>query len=62
MEYHSMDIIKPIKDECREDESSIESDQLDELGAIRQRLDQITKDLKEIKASLKRMESSCTIL
>jgi len=63
LEYHSMDTIAPMKDEYREDESSIESDRLDELGAIRQRLDQITKEVKEIHASLQRMESSwCSIL
>ena len=51
-------------DEYREPEvSSIESDSLDELTAIREKLDQIMKELKEIKESLRHMEdSSCVML
>ena len=65
-DYHSMNKVKPMqqKDECREDEaSSIESDSLDELTAIRQKVEQMLKEIKEIKASIKRMEASwCSIL
>uniref|UniRef100_A0A6C0KWL3 Uncharacterized protein n=1 Tax=viral metagenome TaxID=1070528 RepID=A0A6C0KWL3_9ZZZZ len=66
LDYHSMDKVKPIlnKDEYREDDvSSVETDSLDELSAIRQKIDQILKEITEIKNSIKRMESSwCSIL
>jgi len=65
-DYHSMDKVNPIqqKDEYREDDaSSIESESLDELAAIRQKVEQMLKEIKEIKTSIKRMESSwCFIL
>jgi len=65
MDYHSMDKLTPISnEECREDDaSSVETDTLDELGAIRQKLDQILKEVQEMKASINEMESSwCAIL
>jgi hypothetical protein len=69
-EYHTLTdpITSPMTyksmDEYREPEvSSIESDSLNELTAIREKLDQIMKELKEIKESLRKMdESSCIVL
>ena len=69
-EYHTLtDPIAPqldykSMDEYREPEvSSIESDSLDELTAIREKLDQIMKELKEIKESLRKMEEqTCVVL
>jgi hypothetical protein len=51
-------------DEYRETEvSSIESDSLNELAAIREKLDQIMKEIKEIKESLRKMEEpTCVVL
>jgi hypothetical protein len=46
----------PPSEEQREDDSSIETDSLDELTAIRQKLTQIILEIKEIKDSLRRME------
>jgi phosphomevalonate kinase len=50
-------------EEEREDNSSIETDQLDELAAIRRTLQEIMEELKAIKESLQRMEneSGCII-
>ena len=69
-EYHTLtDPIAPAltyksMDEYREPEvSSIESDSLDELAAIREKLDQIMKEIKEIKESLRKMEEpTCIVL
>ena len=69
-EYHSLtDLIAPPKtyksmDEYREPElSSVESDSLDQIAAIREKLDQIMKELKEIKESLRKMEEpTCVVL
>lgn len=50
-------------EEEREDTSSIETDHLDELAAIRRTLQEIMAELKAIKKSLQLMEneSGCTI-
>lgn len=69
-EYHSLtDLNAPTQtyksmDEYRESElSSIESDSLDQIAAIREKLDQIMKELKEIKESLRKMEEpTCVVL
>ena len=69
-EYHSLtDLISPPQtyksmDEYREPElSSVESDSLDQIAAIREKLDQIMKELKEIKESLRKMEEpTCVVL
>jgi hypothetical protein len=70
-EYHTLTdplAVAPLTyksmDEYREPEvSSIESDSLDELAAIREKLDQIMKELKEIKESLRKMEEpTCVML
>lgn len=70
-EYHTLTdplAVAPLTyksmDEYREPEvSSIESDSLDELAAIREKLDQIMKELKEIKESLRKMdETTCIVL
>jgi hypothetical protein len=69
-EYHTLtDPIAPqldykSMDEYRETEvSSIESDSLNELAAIREKLDQIMKEIKEIKESLRKMEEpTCVVL
>lgn len=70
-EYHTLTdplAVAPLTyksmDEYREPEvSSIESDSLDELAAIREKLDQIMKEIKEMRESLRRMEdSSCVML
>jgi hypothetical protein len=69
-EYHTLtDPIAPqldykSMDEYRETEvSSVDSDSLNELAAIREKLDQIMKELKEIKESLKMMEDhTCVVL
>ena len=69
-EYHTLtDPIAPqldykSMDEYRETEvSSVDSDSLNELTAIREKLDQIMKDLKEIKESLRKMdEPTCVVL
>ena len=69
-EYHTLtDPIAPAldyksMDEYRETEvSSIESDSLDQLAAIREKLDQIMKEVKEIKEGLRKMEEpTCIVL
>ena len=50
-------------EEEREDNSSIETDQLDELAAIRRTLQEIMEELKAIKKSLQLIENEtgCTI-
>ena len=51
-------------EEEREDTSSIETDHLDELAAIRRTLQEIMEELKTIKEGLQRMEneSGCIII
>jgi hypothetical protein len=69
-EYHTLtDPIAPqldykSMDEYRETEvSSVDSDRLDELTAIREKLDQIMNEIKEIKESLQKMEEpTCVVL